>query len=106
VSNLSVDHRGHQDVPEPIGIDAVKVVGGKVETKPSVEASNAFLQFRLAHTNHRSGGLFQTSISCHSDDLLSQALSENSVVGPRASVFSSDKDGEAGDVGSIVDAAG
>jgi len=35
-----------------------------------------------------------------------RSLSENSVVGPRASVFSSDKDGEAGDVGSIVDTAG
>ncbi|MCH7918073.1 MAG: hypothetical protein IIC50_08805 [Planctomycetes bacterium] len=32
-------------------------------------------------------------------------LSENSLVGPRASVFSSGKDGEAGDVGFIVDAA-
>jgi hypothetical protein len=32
-------------------------------------------------------------------------LSENSVVGPRASVFSSDKDGEAGDIGCIVDGA-
>jgi hypothetical protein len=35
-----------------------------------------------------------------------KALSENSVVGPRASGFSPDKDGEAGDVGFIVDAAG
>jgi len=35
-----------------------------------------------------------------------RSLSENSVVGPRASVFSSDKDGEAGDVGFIVDTAG
>ena len=35
-----------------------------------------------------------------------KALSENSVVGPRASVFSPGKDGEAGDVGFIVDAAG
>ena len=35
-----------------------------------------------------------------------QALSENSVVGPRASVFSPGKDGEAGDVGFIVDTAG
>jgi len=35
-----------------------------------------------------------------------QALSENSVVGPRASGFSSGKDGEAGDIGSIVDGAG
>jgi len=34
-----------------------------------------------------------------------QALSENSVVGPRASVFSPGKDGEAGDAGSIVDTA-
>ncbi len=33
-------------------------------------------------------------------------LSENSLVGPRASVFSFGKDGEAGDVGFIVDAAG
>jgi hypothetical protein len=33
-------------------------------------------------------------------------LSENSVVGPRASVFSPGKDGEAGDIGFIVDAAG
>ena len=33
-----------------------------------------------------------------------RSLSENSVVGPRASVFSSAKDGEAGDVGFIVDA--
>jgi len=35
-----------------------------------------------------------------------RSLSENSVVGPRASVFSPDKDGEAGDVFSIVDTAG
>jgi hypothetical protein len=35
-----------------------------------------------------------------------KALSENFVVGPRASVFSSGKDGEAGDIGNIVDAAG
>jgi hypothetical protein len=34
------------------------------------------------------------------------ALSENSIVGPRASVFSPGKDGEAGDIGFIVDAAG
>jgi len=33
-------------------------------------------------------------------------LSENSIVGPRASVFSSGKDGEAGDIGRIVDGAG
>jgi hypothetical protein len=33
-------------------------------------------------------------------------LSENSVVGPRASDFSLGKDGEAGDIGFIVDAAG
>jgi hypothetical protein len=33
-------------------------------------------------------------------------LSEDSIVGPRASDFSPDKDGEAGDVGFIVDAAG
>ncbi|MBL7188140.1 MAG: hypothetical protein ISS70_17595 [Phycisphaerae bacterium] len=37
---------------------------------------------------------------------LCQALSENSVVGPRASGFSPGKDGEAGDIGFIVDAAG
>ncbi len=35
-----------------------------------------------------------------------QALSENSVVRSRASGFSSDKDGEAGDIGCIVDGAG
>jgi len=35
-----------------------------------------------------------------------QALSGNSIVGPRASGFSSGKDGEAGDIGYIVDAAG
>jgi len=35
-----------------------------------------------------------------------QALSEDSVVGPRASGFSHSKDGEAGDIGFIVDAAG
>ncbi len=34
------------------------------------------------------------------------SLSENSVVGPRASVFSPAKDGEAGDVCFIVDTAG
>ncbi|KPK41640.1 MAG: hypothetical protein AMJ65_09070 [Phycisphaerae bacterium SG8_4] len=34
------------------------------------------------------------------------ALSENSVVGPRGSVFSPGKDGEAGDIGFIVDGAG
>jgi len=34
------------------------------------------------------------------------ALSENSVVGPRASGFSPGKDGETGDIGFIVDAAG
>jgi len=33
-------------------------------------------------------------------------LPENSIVGPRASGFSSGKDGEAGDIGYIVDAAG
>jgi len=33
------------------------------------------------------------------------ALSENSIVSPRASVFSSGKDGEAGDAKYIVDAA-
>jgi hypothetical protein len=33
-------------------------------------------------------------------------LSEKSVVGPRASGFSSGKDGEAGDIGCIVDGAG
>jgi riboflavin kinase/FMN adenylyltransferase len=38
--------------------------------------------------------------------IVCQALSENSVVGPRASGFSSGKDGEAGDVGYIVDTAG
>ncbi len=32
-----------------------------------------------------------------------RSLSENSVVGPRASVFSPGKDGEAGDVCFIVD---
>jgi len=37
---------------------------------------------------------------------LLQALSENSVVGPRASGFSPGKDGEAGDIGFIADAAG
>ena len=35
-----------------------------------------------------------------------QALSENSVVGPRASGCSSGKDDEAGDIGCIVDGAG
>jgi hypothetical protein len=35
-----------------------------------------------------------------------QALSENSIVGPRASGFSPGKDGKAGDIGFIVDAAG
>ena len=35
-----------------------------------------------------------------------QALSENSLVGPRSSGFSLGKDGEAGDIGFIVDAAG
>jgi len=35
-----------------------------------------------------------------------RSLSENSVVGPRASGFSPDKDGEAGDVCFIVDTAG
>jgi hypothetical protein len=35
----------------------------------------------------------------------SRSLPENSVVDPRASVFSSDKDGDAGDVGFFVDAA-
>jgi hypothetical protein len=35
-----------------------------------------------------------------------EALSENFVVGPRASVFSPGKDGEAGDIEYIVDAAG
>ena len=35
-----------------------------------------------------------------------QALSEDSVFGPRASGFSPGKDGEAGDIGFIVDAAG
>ena len=39
-------------------------------------------------------------------NLLSRSLSENSVVGPRASAFSPGKDGEAGDVGFIVDTAG
>jgi hypothetical protein len=34
------------------------------------------------------------------------ALSENSIVSPRASGFSPCKDGEAGDIGFIVDAAG
>ncbi len=34
------------------------------------------------------------------------ALSEKFVVGPRASVFLSGKDGEAGDIGCIVDGAG
>jgi hypothetical protein len=33
-------------------------------------------------------------------------LPEKSIVGSRASVFLSDKDGEAGDIGCIVDAAG
>jgi len=36
----------------------------------------------------------------------SQALSESSVVGPRASVVLFGEDGEAGDIGRIVDAAG
>jgi len=35
-----------------------------------------------------------------------RSLSENSVVGPRASGFSPGKEGEAGDVGFIVDTAG
>jgi hypothetical protein len=35
-----------------------------------------------------------------------QALSENSIFGPRASGFSPGKDGETGDIGFIVDAAG
>ena len=39
-------------------------------------------------------------------ELIFQALSEDSVVGPRANVFSPDKDGEAGDIGFIVDGAG
>ena len=34
------------------------------------------------------------------------ALSENSIVGQRASVFSPNTDGEAGDIGAIVDGAG
>ncbi|MHC4627587.1 MAG: hypothetical protein ACYTDV_11450 [Planctomycetota bacterium] len=34
-----------------------------------------------------------------------QALSEDSIVGPRASGLSPDKDGEAGDIGCIVDGA-
>jgi hypothetical protein len=38
--------------------------------------------------------------------ITARSLSENSVVGPRASFFSLGKDGEAGDVGFIVDAAG
>jgi hypothetical protein len=38
--------------------------------------------------------------------LVDKALSDNSVVGPRASGFLPGKDGEAGDVGFIVDAAG
>jgi len=33
-------------------------------------------------------------------------LSQNSIVGPRASGFSPGKDGEAGDIGFIVDAVG
>jgi len=39
-------------------------------------------------------------------DVLLTALSEDSIVGPRASVFLPDKNGEAGDIGFIVDAAG
>jgi hypothetical protein len=35
-----------------------------------------------------------------------RSLSENSVVGPRASVFLPDKDDEAGDIGFIIDTAG
>jgi hypothetical protein len=35
-----------------------------------------------------------------------KALSANSIVGPRASGFSLGKDGEAGDIDFIVDAAG
>ena len=35
-----------------------------------------------------------------------QALSDNSIVGQRASVFSSGKDGEAGDIVCIVDGTG
>ncbi len=38
--------------------------------------------------------------------MVDYALSENSVVGPRASGFSPGKDGEAGDIGFIVDGAG
>ena len=38
--------------------------------------------------------------------MVCEALSENSVVGPRASGLSSGKDGETGDIGCIVDAAG
>jgi hypothetical protein len=36
----------------------------------------------------------------------SRSVSENPVVGPRVSNFSPGKDGEAGDVGFIVDTAG
>jgi hypothetical protein len=38
--------------------------------------------------------------------VLFQVLSENSVVGPRASGLSPGKDGEAGDIEYIVDGAG
>ena len=37
--------------------------------------------------------------------MLARSLSENSIVGPRANPLVPDKDGEAGDVGSIVYAA-
>ena len=48
-----------------------------------------------------------TNKSLHlSGDSLCWALSEDSVVGPRGNGFSLGKDGEAGDVGFIVDAAG
>jgi hypothetical protein len=43
---------------------------------------------------------------CENTEARCKGLSENSVVGPRASFFSPDKDGEAGDIGFIVDGAG
>ncbi|MCH7916760.1 MAG: hypothetical protein IIC50_02105 [Planctomycetes bacterium] len=60
----------------------------------------------LAKLGKKNDGLVTCSLANTDIPAHYKALSENSIVGPRASVFSPGKDGEAGDVGFIVDTAG
>jgi hypothetical protein len=56
----------------------------------------------MGHENSLNNDSFYPTVQVQAI-VKNQALSENSFLGPRASGFSPGKDGEAGDVGFIVD---